>query len=169
MSSMRSRHGGAQGLIAVIATICILIAAYFIFKQSKTAREGPVGDAYYHCEDCGYEFVGSSTLAPPIKCPKTGSLTAVRAVKFKGRDGKAFTGYYEKYDLETKKLIEAKKRGEKVDDAKIGNLLVQEPDGDWVDSTTEDGIIIFNTVTSPSDDSTGQDLERVYPQSEKKK
>ena len=164
MASINSSHGGSQGIIAIIAIICIAIAAVFIFRGLKEQSEAPPGDAYYYCEDCDYEFTASSTEIPPIKCPKTGTLTAVHAIKFKGADGKAFTGYYEKYDLETKRLIEALKRGEKVDQGKIKQLLIRGPDDtDWVESLGPDGIAIINSVTSPTDDSTGEALGRVYP------
>ena len=161
MASINSSHGGSQGIIAIVS---IAIAAVFIFRGLKDQSGAPPGDAYYYCEDCGYEFAASSTEVPPIRCPKTGTLTAVRAIKFKGADGKAFTGYYEKYDLETKRLIEALKRGEKVDQSKIKQLLIRGPDDtEWVESLSPDGIAIINSVTSPTDDSTGEALERVYP------
>jgi len=166
---MRSRHGRAQGIIAIIAIICITVAVIIIFKRLKSESDQPEGDAYYYCEDCEYEFTASSDLVAPIKCPKTGRLTAVRAYKFKGLDDKVFTGYYENYDLRSKGLIEAMKRGEEVDQAKIKELLIRAPDDDqWVDSLSDDGIIILSSVMSPTDGSTGEDLQRVDPQPKRK-
>jgi DNA-directed RNA polymerase subunit RPC12/RpoP len=168
MISMRSRRGGAEALVAVIAVICIAIAVAMILKHVKSAAREAMGDAYYYCENCKNEFVGSSKLIAPINCPKCGKTTAVLALKFKGKDGKAFTAYYEKYDLETKRLIEARKRGEKVDEAKMGNPLRRRPDEDWVDSMSPEGIEIRNITISPTDESKGADLVPVVPETKKK-
>ncbi len=167
MESAGSRRGGSQMTIAIIAVVCIAVAAALIIQRAKKGPEETEGEAFYYCEDCGYEFTASSKLIPPIKCPKTGKLAGVEAVKFKGKDGKVFTGYYEKFDPEVKRLIEARERGEQVDDAKIGNILVRTRDGDWVDSGSPEGEEIYDTITSPTDGSTGNDLQRVYPQRKK--
>ncbi len=169
MTSMTSRRGGTQTIVAIIALICIAVAALFIFRRLKSGSDELEGDAYYYCEDCGIEFTASKELVPPIRCPKTGSLTAVRAYNFKGLDGKVFTGYYQKYDLETKRLIEARRRGEEVNAAKIKEVLVRSPnDDEWVDSTSPEGVAIINSVTSPTDGSTGEDIQRVTPESKER-
>jgi hypothetical protein len=166
MVSMESRNGRAQSIVAIIAIIGIAVAAAIIFRRLKKQSDEAEGDAYYYCEDCGYEFTASSKLVPPIRCPKTGTLTAVRAYKFKGLDCKVFTGYYQKYDPETKRLIEAARRGEEVDKTRIKEILVRSPDAnEWVDSTSSDGVAILNSVRSPTDDSSGNDLQRVDPKS----
>ena len=167
MISMRSRRGGAEILVAVIAIICIAVAVAMILNRAKNKARQAIGDAFYYCESCKNESVGSSLLIPPITCPKCGKTTAVRALKFKGKDGQVFTAYCEKYDLETKRLIEAKKRGEKVDEAKIGNSLIRRPDEDWMDTMSPEGMEITSTVTSPTDESKGVDLERVLPEAKK--
>ncbi len=163
MVSLKSRRGGGQMVLGIIAIVCIAIAVAFILKQMKSSKKAAIGDAYYYCEDCKNEFVNSSDLIPPVKCPKCEKPTAVRALKFKGQDGKVFTGYYEKYDTETKRLIEAKRRGGKVDELKVRNPLVRTPEGDWVDSMSPEGAEILNNVTSPTDDSTGANIKRVFP------
>jgi DNA-directed RNA polymerase subunit RPC12/RpoP len=168
MRAIWSKRGGGQGIIAVIAVVCIGIAAYFIFKHTKSGKDDTYGDIYYYCTNCEKEFPGSSSEFPPIKCKFCGQPTAVVARKFKCSEcGKVFIGYLQKYDPQTKALIERRKAGEKIPDEKIGNILVSEPGfDDWLDASTPEATALMNDVRCP--DGCEGTVEPVFPPQEKK-
>ena len=152
MQSLRSTKGGGQGLLAGIALICILVGAYFIFKQTKK-DDDVFGDVYYVCTNtsCEKEFTASSGEVPPIKCPHCQQMTGVAARKFKCSEcDEVFIGYVQKYDPQTQAAIQRRKRGQTVPDAEIQSIMVSEPGvEDWVDSSTPDGLEIMSNIVCP--------------------
>jgi hypothetical protein len=171
MQSLKSNRGGGQGLLAGIAIICIAVAAYLIFKQTKADKDSAFGDTYYYCTSCQKEFTGSSNLVAPVKCPYCKGITGASLRKYKCKlCGKVFPGYLQKFDPETKRLIERRKRGEQVDDSKIGSQLMTEfGDENWVDSGSQEAYDILNGITCPNPDcnATGTNVETIFPKAKK--
>jgi len=165
MQLLRSNRGGSQGVIAGIAVICIAVAAYFIFRQTKTKKEEAYGGVFYYCTNCTKEFVGSPYETPPIKCKFCNQVTAVVAAKRKCRScGKTFIAYLQKYDPETKMLIERRKKGEKVPDEQIKNIMVSRfGEDDWLDAGTPEGIEVMSEITCPFPECGGTESDPLYP------
>lgn len=168
MQWLRSNRGGGQSLLAGIAVIAIAVGLYFVFKQAKSKDDSLFGDVYYYCTNCEKEFTGSSNATPPIKCPFCHKVAGVRARKYKCKEcDTVFIGYIQKYDPETKLLIERRKKGESVPDAQIGSILVSEPgEDDWFEASSPEGLDLMNNVVCPKCE--GFDLEVVFPPKKKK-
>jgi hypothetical protein len=82
---------------------------------------------------------------------------------------KVFTGCSEEYDQVFERLIEARWRGEALNDARIKNSLLRAPDdGRCMGSMRDDGTLILNSVTSPTDKSGKENLQVVDPKPKKK-
>lgn len=167
MQSLWSNKGGGQGLLAGIAIIAIALGAYFIFKQTKSKDDSLFGDIYYYCTNCEKEFPASSSETAPIKCPFCKQMTGVIAAKFKCKEcNEEFIGYIQKYDAETKRLIDKRKRGEKVPDEQIGSILVSEPgEEDWIEASTPEGNAVMSNLACPKCESF--DVERIFPPKKK--
>ena len=171
MEALRSSRGGGQGALAIVAVISIIVAGYFILKQTKSKSDTQFEYGFYYCTNCKKEFVDSSKKYPPIKCPYCKQMTAVAERKYKcTKCGKTFAGWLEKWDMESKRNIERRKQGENVPDGTIGSILVSPPgEEDWMDSSTQEAIEFMNSVTCPDPNcgGTGMDLEQVIPKPEK--
>jgi hypothetical protein len=167
MQSFFSNKGGAQGTLAVIAVICIAVAAYFIFRQAKPQKDTGFGDIYFYCTNCQREFTEASNKFPPINCPFCKQPTGVVARKFECNGcGRKFIGYIQMYDPETKVLIERRQAGEKVPDEQLRSIMVTEPGSeDWIDSSTPEGADLMNNVRCPA--CGGTDLNAIFPKPEK--
>lgn len=167
MQSLCSNRGANQAILALVAVICIAAGAYFIFKHAKSGEDDLYGDVYYYCTSCEKEFPDSSSNTPPIKCPFCNKPTGVLARKFKCKECETeFIAYIQKYDPETKLLIERRKRGDSVPDAQIRSILVTEPDTeDWVDASSPEGTDLMNNVFCPNE--CEGDLEPLFPKPKK--
>jgi len=132
-------------------------------EKPEPGKETAYGDVFYYCTNCKKEFTASSVEVPPIKCKFCGKVAAVLATKFKCKEcGSMFIGYIEKFDPETQRLIEMRKRGERVPDEKIGNVLVSDPEKEeWLDATSLKGMEVTHNVVCPK--CCGTDLKRVFP------
>ncbi len=163
MQSLWSNRGGSQSLIAGVAIICIAVGAYFIFKGAKSDEDELYGDVYYYCTNCEKEFAAGSQETPPIKCKFCGKLAAVAIRKYKCKGcGHTYIGYLEKYDPETKVLIERRKKGEPVPDERIRSIMVAEPDSDtWLDASSPEGTELMNNVVCPKCESF--EKEAIFP------
>ena len=127
MQSLTSNRGGGQGLLAGIAVICILVAAYFIFKEAKSGKDDAFGNVYFYCTNCEKDFTGSSDEVPPVKCPHCQQITGVFARKYRCSEcDTTFIGYLQKYDPQTQLAIQRRKKGEKVSDTEIKSIMVSE-------------------------------------------
>ncbi len=169
MQSLKSNRGGGQGLLAGIAVICILVAAYFIFKEAKSGKDDAFGNVYFYCTNCEKEFTGSSDEVPPVKCPHCQQITGVFARKYKcSKCDTTFIGYIQKYDPQTQLAIQRRKKGDKVSDTEIKSIMVSEfGEEDWIDGSSMDGLDIMNGVKCPNN--CEEELEPIFPQVKKKK
>jgi DNA-directed RNA polymerase subunit RPC12/RpoP len=171
MQCLRSNKGGGQATLAVIAGICIVVAGYFIIKQTKTKQESPYASAFYYCTSCEKEFTGDSTLVPPVKCPICKQLTGVRLRKYRcDKCKKVFPAYLEKFDMEDKLLIEKRNRGEAVPPgASIGSELICEfGTDDWINASDQAALDFIASVKCPNCGATSPDIKPIFPESEKK-
>jgi hypothetical protein len=169
MQPLRSTKGGGQATLAVIALICIVVAGYFIIKQSKTKDETPYSNAYYYCPSCEKEFTGVANLIPPVKCPFCKQVTGARLRKYRCKQcNNVFPAFLTKFDVETKRLIERRERGESVADTNIGSELIAEfGTDDWVDASSQEGLDIVSSVVCPKCGSA--DAVPIFPKSKGKK
>lgn len=169
MQSLKSNRGGGQGLLAGIAVICILVAAYFIFKEAKSGKDDEFGKVYYYCTNCEKQFTESGDKVPPIKCPYCRQVAGAVARKVKCSECKTtFVAYIQKYDPQTQLAIERRKRGENVDDTQIQSIQVAEPGtDDWVDASSPEGNDLMTNIKCPS--GCEGTLEPVFPEFKKKR
>lgn len=171
MELAKSNRGGGQATLGIIALICIIVAGYFIIKQSRTDKETPYDTAYYYCTNCKKEFTANASEVPPTKCPICKGMTGVLLRKYKCNKCKTvFAGYLQKYDLDTKRAIERRRQGENVPDSEIGNSLISEPESeDWMDSSTPEAFDFLANIACPKCEATGADIEAIFPKQEKSK
>ncbi len=165
MQRLRSSRGAGQGTLAIIAIICIAVATFFIVKQTKQKKDKTYGDVFYYCTSCKKEFVDSSNKVSPIKCKFCAQPTAASLRKYKCKQcGTVFAGFIMKFDEETKRLIERRKRGEKVPEEQIRSELISGPDGDsWVDASSQDAYDLLASISCPKDGASGVDIEAIFP------
>jgi hypothetical protein len=168
MQRLRSNRGGGQGILAIIAIICIAVAAFFIVKQTKKKDEGASGGVYYYCTNCEKEFVDTDQ-DPPIKCPYCNQLTGVYLRKCKcNKCSCVFRAYLLKWDPDVKRRRERRRQGENVPYEEGETELISEPDADyWVDSQSPDGIDILANISCPKCGASGEDIEPVFPEPKK--
>jgi DNA-directed RNA polymerase subunit RPC12/RpoP len=170
MQWLRSdRGGGGQGALAVVAIICIGVAAFFIVKQTKPKDEGASG-IFYYCTSCEKEFVDSADKVPPIKCPYCKQVTGAYLRKYKCKEcGTEFRGYLLKWPMDVKRRKERRKRGEKVPFQPGETELVSPADEEyWVDSESPEGFDIINNIVCPECEASGGNLETIFPKPKKK-
>ncbi len=171
MQSLTSNRGGGQATLGIIALICIIVAGYFIIKQSKTKEENPYDRAFYYCTSCKKEFTANASEVPPTKCPTCKQITGVLLRKYKCNKCKTiFPGYMQKYELDTKRAIERRRQGEKVPDSEIGNLRISEPETeDWMDSSKQEAFDLIANVRCPKCEASGADIEATFPKQQETK
>ena len=171
MQSLRSDKGAGQGVLAVIALICIAVAVYLIIRQAKTKDETPYANAFYYCTNCEKEFTGDSKLYPPVKCPFCKQVTGARLRKYECKKcGEVFPGFISKFDMQTKRLIERRDQGENIPDEQIGSEMMTEPGSDdWVDASDQAAFDILSNITCPECGATVVDTLPIFPKSKKKK
>lgn len=167
----RSTRGGGQAALGVIAIVCIVIAVYFVVKQTRTNEEGTAsGQVFYYCTNCQKEF-SAPHQDPPIKCPYCSQMTGVYLRKYKCKKcGTVFRAYLLKWDLEVKQRRERRRQGESVPYGEDESELVSEPDTDyWVSSVSPEGMDILGNIGCPECGALGADIEPVFPEKEAKK
>ena len=169
MQSLRSVKGAGQGPLAIISIIVIGVAAFLIVKQGKEKKQSPFAGTYYYCTSCQKEFEGTPDKIPPTKCIHCGQMTAVSLRKYKCKQcGTVFRGFVQKFDDQTKLLIERRKRGEKVPDEQIRSELISPADEeDWVYADTQEAYDILGSITCPN--CQAKNPEPIFPEPEKKK
>ncbi len=171
MQSLRSNRGGGQAALAIIAVICIGVAGYFIIKQTKPKEESPYGNSFYYCTSCEKEFTGSSDLVPPVKCPTCKQITGARLRKYKcEKCNDIFPAYLEKFDMEDKRIIEKRNRGESVPaDVSIGSELICEfGTDDWISASDQAAFDFIATIECPNCGAVSPDIKPIFPEVEKK-
>jgi YHS domain-containing protein len=168
MQSLTSTRGGGQAVLAVMAIICIVVAGYFIIKQTKP-KQVIEGGIYYYCTSCKKEFEDSPDKIPPIKCPYCGEVAGAELRKLKCKEcGEVFRAYLLKWDTEGKRAMEKRKEGQYV--PYEGGELVSGPEGEfWVDSESRDGFDLINGVVCPNCGASGENLEAFFPEKKKEK
>ncbi|MDP2898215.1 MAG: hypothetical protein Q8Q12_16895 [bacterium] len=171
MQSLKSNRGGGQASLGIIALICIIVAGYFIIKQSKTKEGTPYDRAFYYCTSCKKEFTANASEVPPTKCPTCKQITGVLLRKYKCNKCKTvFPGYMQKYKPDTKRAIERRRQGEKVPDSEIGNLEISEPETeDWMDSSKQEAFDFLANIRCPKCEASGADIEAIFPKQQESK